>query len=93
MGSLAAWLLAMAGPLAARVLAALGIGWVSFAAYEVLVDAVVGSIGGLWGGLVGSVAAMAGLLGLTTAVGVMCGAMAARVSLIVANKVLGKLGG
>jgi len=93
MGSLAAWLLAMAGPLAVRVLAALGVGWVSYAGYQLVVTAVVSSVGGLWGGLPAAVAGLSGLLGLTTAVGVMVGGVSARVALVVANKVLGKLGG
>lgn len=91
MGSLAAWVLAMVGPIAMRVLSALGIGWLTFEGVSVLADAAVASAQGAWGGLSGAVLAMAGLVGLSDALGIMCGGLVARVALVSVKGFLGKV--
>lgn len=93
MGSLGTWLMAAVGPLAIRVLAALGIGWVTYETVGVLAQSVVTSAQAAWGGMVGPVVGMANLLGLSEAMGIMCGALVARVALVSSRAVLGRLNG
>lgn len=90
MANLAAWILALATPLAVRVLAALGIGWVTYEGVNVLATSVINSAGGLWGGLTGNVLRMATLLGLSDALAIMLGALTARAALVAIAR-LGKL--
>lgn len=90
MGNLAAWVLALATPLAIRVLAALGIGWITYEGVTILASSVIGSASGLWGGLTGNVLRMATLLGLSDAVAIMLGALTARAALVAVAR-LGKI--
>lgn len=89
MGNLAAWLLAMAGPLAARVLASLGIVWLTYEVLTTLASNVQSQVTTLWGGMPAAMLAFANLTGLTGAVGIMLGALVARAALAAAAR-LGK---
>jgi len=89
MGNLAAWLLAMAGPLAAKVLASLGIVWLTYEVLNTLAASVQAQVIALWGGMPAAMLALANLAGLTGAVGIMLGALVARAGLVAAAR-LGK---
>lgn len=89
MGNLAAWLLAMAAPLAARVLASLGIVWLTYESVGLLVTAAQGQVAALWGGMPLAMLQLATLSGLTGAVGILLGGMAARAALTAVSR-LGK---
>jgi len=89
MGNLAAWLLAMVGPIVARVLGSLGIVWLTYQGVETLADSVRSEVLGLWNGLPDIVLRFAQLTGLSGAVGIMLGALAARAALVAVAR-LGK---
>lgn len=89
MGNLAAWLLAMVGPVVARGLASLGIVWLTYQGVETLADSVRSEVLGLWNGLPDIVLRFAQLTGLSGAVGIMLGALAARAALVAVAR-LGK---
>lgn len=75
-----AWLLAAVAPLAKRILAALGIGWVTFEALGLLVDQVKDAIIAQWGAMSGDMLAIVTMSGMGTALGIILGAFVARVS-------------
>ncbi len=88
MGSIGAFLAAVVGPLAKRVLVALGIGVVSYAALSTLVGSVVSALQSNWGQVTGAVLAISSLGGIPQALGIITGALIARV----AYQLLGQLG-
>lgn len=83
-------LAAAAGPIAKYVLASLGIGFITFAALNTLVAAVTTHVQTSYGAMPASVAQLADLLGVGTAIGIILGAIAARASYAALAK-LGKL--
>lgn len=70
------------GPLAKRVLVALGIGVVSYAGVQTLLDQVRDAVTGAWGQLGGSTLQLLTLGGFPESVGIILGALAARVGLM-----------
>lgn len=73
-------LAAAAGPITKMVLASLGIGLISFAALTALMSSIIGHVQTSYGAIPGSVAQLANLLGVGTAIGIVLGGMVARAS-------------
>lgn len=88
MPALAAWLLSMAWPIVKKVLIAMGIGFATYEGLTVLADTLKTEIISAWGQLGGVTLQFLSLSGFSTAVGIILGAMAARVSMIAGNKIL-----
>lgn len=81
-----AWLLAMAWPIAKKVLQILGIGWVSYEAVTTLTNNVIGLAVSNWGQLTGAALQISSLGGIPTVLGIITGALVARGSFIVTNR-------
>lgn len=77
---LGAFLASFAGPLAKRVLAALGIGVISFAAVSAALAAMISAAQTAYNGFPAYAAAFAGLSGLGDALGMIAGALVFRVA-------------
>lgn len=75
-----------AGPIAKRVLASLGMGVVSYAAINGALSAVQTAVVGSYGAITGEVAAVLSLAGFGQAIGIVLGAMVARLSYSQLNK-------
>jgi len=82
MPSLAAWLLALAWPLAKQVLLALGIGWLTYEGLSLVGAQVQAEIIGLWGQVSADTLKMASLIGIPQSLGIMLGALAGRIALV-----------
>lgn len=91
MGSLAAWLLAAVGPLAIRVLAALGITWLTYEGLDTVAGVLRDTVLSYMGSLPAAGLGLASLAGLTDAVGIALGAIAARVALVSAQGFWGRV--
>lgn len=83
--NITAWLLAIVGPAALRVLAALGLGLATFSGVDTILQTLTQSAQQSWGGLPGAVLGLASLAGVPAALGMIFGAMAARVALWMAS--------
>lgn len=81
MAALGTFLVAIAGPVAKRVLSSIGIGVVSYAGLTVVLNQLLSNARSAWSGLAGDVAGLVGLAGLNTAASIMAGALITRVSL------------
>jgi Protein of unknown function (DUF2523) len=79
-----------AGPIAKQVLASLGVGVITYAGLSLLVDNITASVQANYGMLPSSAAAIADLLGVGAAFGIILGAIVARVSYAAIGKI-GKL--
>ena len=86
MGNIAAWLLALAAPLAKRVLLALGIGVLTYAGYSAIIDQVKSAVIAQWGNLGTVTAQILSLGGYGEALGIILGAMVARAALMAAAR-------
>lgn len=82
MSTLGAFFTAAAGPLAKRVLSALGIGVVSFVGVDVAVSGMLDAARSSWAGLPGDVAAYVAYAGGNHAMAIIAGAITARVALM-----------
>lgn len=80
MSTLSGVLTALAAPLAKKVLAALGMGIVSYAAITAALAAVTSAITSAYGAITGDIAAILSLAGFGQAMGIILGAMAARIT-------------
>lgn len=92
MGNLAAFLLAMAGPLAARVLVSIGVGIITYEGVILVAGQIQAQVVSLWGQLPLAFTQLAALSGLTTAMGIVIGGIVARASIYAAVR-LGLLPG
>lgn len=90
MSTIGAFLTAAAGPLAKRVLQALGIGIISYAGLAVAMNAVVDAVKSSWGGIVGPTLDIIQLAGFQHALGIVLGAMLAKLSFMVTER-LGRI--
>lgn len=81
---LAAWLLSMVGPLALRVLSAVGIGLVTYTGASSGMDALINLAVSSWSGVPADVLQLASLAGIPQAIGMICGAFSTRVATWVA---------
>lgn len=77
-----AFLSAAIVPLAKKLLLALGVGWVSYSGATILVANVISAIQANWGAVPGAIVQYASLAGIPEAMGIMAGAMTARVALV-----------
>lgn len=88
--TIGAFLGAAAGPLARRVLQALGIGIISYAGLSVALNGAINELKGAWGGLGGPTLQIIQLAGFQHAVGIICGAMVAKLSFTITER-LGRI--
>lgn len=79
--NLATFLLGMAGPLALRVLAALGVGVVTYTGVDTALNALIQQAQASWQGLSTDVLGLASVAGVPGALGIIAGAMVARVTI------------
>jgi hypothetical protein len=89
-GNLAIWLEAIVWPLAQKVLVGLGVGWLTFEAVTVALDAVRAAVLAHLGSIQGAMLQVLSLSGCMEAVGIILGAVAARASLLILAR-LGKV--
>lgn len=85
MNSLVAVLMGLVGPMVLRALTTLGIGLITFTGVASSLDALINLAVSNYQSIPGDVLGLAGLAGVPQAVGIICGAMVARVGLWVAS--------
>ena len=90
MGNIFAFMGSLAVSLPSRVLASLGLGFVSFAGYTAVIDQLVGDFVSRWSSMGSDVIAYATLAGFTQGFGVILGALVVRGSLA-SLSVIGKV--
>lgn len=90
MVNLAVWLAAIVWPLAQKVLLGLGVGWLTYEAVTIALDALRASVLAHLGAISGAMLQVLTLSGCMEAVGIILGAVAARASLLVLAR-LGKV--
>jgi len=81
MNGLGTFLLAIAGPIAKRLLVSLGFGIVSYAAVGTALTQVLSAAKNAWGGLAAEPLAIIQIAGINTAVSIVAGALVAKVGL------------
>lgn len=86
MANLFAWLLAAAWPIAKKVLLMLGIGWATYEGLTALVNSVIGHAQSNWGAVSGAVLQISSLGGIPEVLGIICGALVARGTFMVAGR-------
>lgn len=84
--NLATWLAALAGPLAWRVLGAIGLGVLVFQGVDASINAGLQTARNLWGQFGGAAADLVALSGINTALGIIAGGITARVSLMIMKR-------
>lgn len=82
--SLFSFLAAAVGPLAVRVLTALGVSVITFTGVTAAVEGLVSAVQSGWGGMPAAMAGLVGVSGAPEALGLVLGAVNARVALWVA---------
>lgn len=90
MGGLGAFFMGLAGPMAKRVLTALGFGVVSYVGVDTALNAAIAAARSSWSGMAAFPAAMLAMSGMGTACGILVGALAARLSMTVLKKLIPK---
>jgi hypothetical protein len=88
--NIAAWLLALAWPLAKKVLTMLGIGWLTYEGITTLTNNAIQAAQSNWGQMTGATLQLASLGGIPDMMGIICGAIVARAALIAVGR-LGKV--
>ena len=81
-----AFFAAIAGPVAKRVLAALGIGVISYVGISTALNSMLDQALAAWSGLAGEALQLVQLAGVNTAASIYAGALVARVSLMALSK-------
>lgn len=84
------FLVAIAGPVAKRVLTAIGFGTVTFLGMSAALNSALSSARSAWGGMGADVAAFMAIAGVNTACSILAGALVARLSLEVAKRLVPK---
>lgn len=84
------FLVSLAGPAVRRMLASVGVGVVSYAAVSTVLNTAISKAQAAYSGLSSDVASLLSLAGVPDALGIVCGALVARASLL-AIKRLGVL--
>jgi len=87
---LAAWLFALIVPLAQKLLVGLGIGWITFEAFNFLATQLQGAVLSAWGGVGGVTLQILSLAGVPDAIGIVLGAFTAKAALAAVAR-LGKV--
>lgn len=82
MGAIGTWLVSLAGPVIARMLTALGLGVVSYAALSTALATALSSAKAAWSGLAGDSLALIQMSGASTALSIVAGAIVARLALL-----------
>lgn len=82
LGALFDLLYAGVGTLAGRVMTAVGVGWLTYSGLDLFVSQVVAMVKSHYGAMPGDVLSFLGLTGASEGVGIILGALVARVSLI-----------
>lgn len=77
--NLATWLMGLIGPLALRVLTTLGLGTVTFTGVTLTMQSLIDSATSNWSSIAADVLALASIAGIPQALGLIAGAMVARV--------------
>lgn len=77
--NLGTWLLGLVGPLALRVLTTLGLGTVTFTGVTLAMQGLIDSATSNWASVAADVLALASIAGIPQALGLIAGAMVARV--------------
>lgn len=90
MAPLAPFLISLAWPIAKKVLLALGIGMITYGGLSLIAGQVVTQVEAYWGQMPISILQIGSLLGIPQSIGIMLGAITARVSFVAAGK-LGKI--
>jgi len=86
---LGTFLLAMVGPLAKQVMVSLGLAVVTFAGVATAVGSMIDSAKSTWsGGLGGDVAQLVAMSGVNVALGVICGGIVARVTMLSLKRIM-----
>lgn len=80
------FLLAAVLPLVKKVLLGLGIGWISYSGATLLMSNVIAQVQGAWGGMTGTMLQIASLAGIPESLGIICGALTARVALVAVDR-------
>lgn len=80
-----AWLVGAVGPLAVRVLMALGISAITYTGVQSIFGQLVGYVQSSWAGMPADMTALVGLSGAGTAVGMILGAAGSRLAIWVAG--------
>ena len=76
-------IMALVGPIAKRVLVALGLGVVTFTGVDIALQATLSQAKAAWaGGFAGPVADLVALAGMNTALSILAGALTARVTML-----------
>jgi len=76
------WLVALAGPIARRVLLSLGLGVVTYVGLDLALSAALSSAKSSLGALPADIAALLAIAGVNTAASILAGALTARVAMI-----------
>jgi hypothetical protein len=84
MMNLITFLLAAVGPLAVRVIAAVGMSVLTFTGVDTALNEVISTAQSSWGGMSAAVLGLAGVAGIPACLGLIAGAMSARVGMWVA---------
>lgn len=77
----ATWLLSMAGPLVLRVFTTLGLGLMTFTGVTASLQGLIDMATSNWASMGADILALASIAGLPQALGIICGAMTARVGM------------
>jgi len=87
MGNIAVWLMALAVPLAKKVLVALGIGAITYAGLSAIGSQVQSAVVSSWGSMGSVTLAILGIGGCAKAVGIILSALSARIALVAVGKI------
>ncbi|GAB1393798.1 hypothetical protein MASR1M60_19620 [Rhodocyclaceae bacterium] len=87
MGNLAVWLMSLVGPLARKVLLMLGLGTVTYAALTPLVNSIIANAQGVFGQVGGAVGQILSLAGFPDALGIISGALVAKVTFVALGRI------
>jgi len=83
------FLMAMVGPLAKQLFVSLGLAVVTFAGVAAAVDSMIDQAKATWsGGLVGDVAQLVAMAGVNVALGIICGGIVARVTMLSLKRII-----
>ncbi len=84
--NLAGFLMAIAGPLARKVMLALGIGFLTFQGVDAAVSGALNAAKSAFGGLTGDIAQLIAISGINWAMGIIAGSITAGVTMMVFSR-------
>jgi len=80
------WLVSLAGPAIRKILASLGMGFVSFLGVQAALNAALSAAKSAWSGMGGDTLGLIELAGASTAISIIAGALTARLTLLAIKK-------